>query len=443
LGGLIMRAELVFTGSELLLGHVTNTHGVYLGQELAKLGIEVILQTTVGDDWELMERVIRGALERADLVITTGGLGPTTDDITKEVVAAVLGVPMVTHEESLERIRHHFARRGAEMPAICARQARFPEGALVLPNDKGTAPGALIEREGRIIVILPGPPRELRAMFEASVRPYLLQIPGRGEVLRTKVLRLTGIPEYAVQDRLRGLGVAGHPSGNPGLGYLTRPGEVQLRVSARASDPVRAERMVEELAGKITAVVGDYVFAVDDEVPEKVIGDLLTSQGRTIAVAESCTAGMVAARFTEVPGSSRYFLGGVVAYSNELKKKLLGVPEEVLAEYGAVSEQTALAMAQGIRRITGADFGLAITGIAGPEGGTPVKPVGLVYVALTGAHDTVCHRLLLPGVRAAVRIGTVNVAFKLLKGFLTNRGQPRQTLSRLPEAAGIENLTYN
>lgn len=422
-----MQSELVFTGNELLLGHVSNAHALYLGRELAELGIETILQTTVGDNWGLMEQVIRGALERADLVITTGGLGPTTDDITKEVVAAVLGVPMVTHEESLDRMREFFTRRGTEMPGVCARQARFPEGAKVLLNHKGAAPGALIEKEGKIVVILPGPPRELRAMFETLVRPYLLQTPGRGEVLRTKVLKLTGIPEYSVQEKLEELEELGVP-GNPGLGYLTRPGEVQLRVSARSADPAAAERMVGELADKITDLVGEYIFAVDDEAPEKAVGNLLFSKRLTISVAESCTAGMVAVRFTEVPGSSRYFYGGAVAYSNHLKQQLVGVPAEILERYGAVSEQTAVAMARGIRRITGSDLGLAITGIAGPDGGTRVKPVGLVYIALADGREVLCHRLLLPGVRTAVRMGTVNVAFKILKTFLD------ATDSSLPKA---------
>ncbi|MBE0465865.1 MAG: competence/damage-inducible protein A [Candidatus Desulforudis sp.] len=410
-----MQCELVFTGSELLLGDVSNTHAVYLGHELAKLGIEVILQTTVGDDWTLMEQVVRGALERADLVVTTGGLGPTTDDITKDVVASVLGVPMVTDAESLEQMRKFFARRGTEMPSICARQARFPEGSRVLPNHKGTAPGALIEDKGKIIIILPGPPRELRAMFETSVRPYLLEIPGRGEVLRTRVLKLTGIPEYTVQEKLKDLG----GPGNPGLGYLTKPGEVQVRVSAHAVDPAAAERLVEELAGRITGLVGEYVFAVDDEAPERTVGDMLFGRGLTISVAESCTAGMVAARFTDVPGSSRYFCGGVVVYNNDLKRQLVGVPNEILERYGAVSENTAVAMAEGIRRIAGSDLGLAITGIAGPEGGTLVKPVGLVYVALASDQGTQCHRLILPGVRSAVRMGTVNAAFKILKDSLS------------------------
>lgn len=412
-----MQAEIICTGSELLLGYVQNTNADYLGHELAALGIEVILQVTVGDDWKIMEQTVREALERVDLVITTGGLGPTTDDITKDVIAAVLGVPMVTDEESLAQMREYFTRRGIEMPDIFIRQASFPYGSRIIPNHKGTAPGALIERDGKVIVVFPGPPRELRAMFETSVKPYLLEIPGRGEVLRTRVLKLTGIAEYAVQETLKELG----DLVNPSLGYLVKPGEVHLRVNAHAVDPAEAERMVEELAEKVTDLVGEHVFAVDDEIAEKTVGDLLLQKGLTISVAESCTAGMAAARFTDVPGSSRYFVGGVVAYDSELKRDVLGVPVEILERHGAVSEQTAVAMAQGIRRLTGSDLGLAITGIAGPDGGTRAKPVGLVYVALASARETLCQRLVLPGVRKAVRIGTVNSSLRIIKNFLNRQ----------------------
>ncbi len=414
-----MQAEIICTGSELLLGYVQNTNADYLGHELAALGIEVVLQITVGDDWKLMEQTVREALERADLVITTGGLGPTTDDITKDVIAAVLGVPMVTDDESLVRMREYFARRGIEMPDIFIRQASFPHGSKIIPNHKGTAPGALIEKDGKVIVIFPGPPRELRAMYEASVKPYLLQVPGRGEVLRTRVLKLTGIAEYVVQEILRELG----DLTNPSLGYLAMPGEVHLRVNAHAVDPAEAERMVGELTEKVTALVGEYIFAVDDEIPEKTVGDLLFRKGLTISVAESCTAGMAAARFTDVPGSSRYFVGGVVAYDNHLKQEVLSVPAETLERYGAVSEQTAVAMAEGIRRLTGSDLGLAITGIAGPHGGTTAKPVGLVYVALASARETLSQRLLLPGVRKAVRIGTVNSSLRIVKNFLNRQAE--------------------
>lgn len=409
-----MRAELVFTGSELLMGYVQNTDAQFLSTELAKLGIEVALHTTVGDDWDAMVRVIGDALERSDMVITTGGLGPTTDDITKEVVAHLLGVPMVTDEASLAQIRSFFRKRGREMPAVCERQAVFPAGAQILPNYKGTAPGALLQKDGKVIVILPGPLKEVTAMFRTAVLPHLAKIPGRGEVLRTRVLKLTGIAEYAVQELIKDLG----GQGNPGVGYLAVPGEVQLRVSARHPEAEVAEGMVEELAAKVLNAVGEYVFGVDDEQLEKSIARLLIDKGLTISAAESCTAGMLAARLTDIPGSSRYFVGGVVAYSNDIKTGILGVPRETLALHGAVSEQTAVAMAKGVQNLTGSDLGIAVTGIAGPGGATPDKPVGLVYGALTTGDETICRRFQLPGERIGVRVGTVNSALNMVKRYL-------------------------
>lgn len=409
-----MRAELVFTGSELLMGYIQNTDARFLSVELAKLGVEVILHSTVGDDWDAMARVIGGALERADMVITTGGLGPTTDDITKEVVAHLLDLPMVTDETSLAQIRAFFRKRGQEMPAVCERQAVFPAGARILPNYKGTAPGALIEKDGKVIVILPGPLREVEAMFRTAVLPYLSAIPGRGDVLRTRVLKLTGIAEYAVQELMKDLG----GQGNPGVGYLAMPGEVQLRVSARHPEAAVAEQMVDELCAKVMEAVGPYVFGVDDEQLEKIIARQLADRGLTISAAESCTAGMLAARLTDIPGSSRYFLGGVVAYNNDLKARLLCVPRETLALHGAVSKETAIAMAEGIRNLTGSDLGVGITGVAGPGGATPDKPVGLVFGALVTGDETIYRRLQLPGERLGVRVGTVHSVLNMVRQYL-------------------------
>ncbi|MDI6709270.1 MAG: competence/damage-inducible protein A [Thermoanaerobacterales bacterium] len=414
-----MQAEAIFTGSELLLGYVVNTHAHFLGLELAKMGIEMTLHTAVGDDWDRMYTVIKQALERSDLIITTGGLGPTTDDITKEVVAEALGVPMVMDEASLAEMRAFFDKRGRPMPALFARQACFPAGSRILPNHKGTAPGALIEHQGRIIVILPGPPRELRHMFKTSVEPYLTGIPGRGKVLVTTTLKLTGIAEYAVQELLKG--IAGQ--GDPGLGYLAKPGETHVRISARHVDQAEAERLVAQLKEKVVSLVGDHVFAVDDEVPERIVGALLKEQGLTVAAAESCTAGLVAGRLANVPGSSEYLLGGLVTYTNEMKENLLGVPAETLARYGAVSEETAVAMVHGVRRVTGADFGVGVTGIAGPGGGSADKPVGLVYIAVGGAEQVVCRRFYFPGDRFAVRQGAVNASLQILRTLLEERAR--------------------
>jgi nicotinamide-nucleotide amidase len=414
-----MYAELIFTGTELLSGQVLNTHGQFLGQELSALGIEVILHTTVGDDWERMAEVFRQALRRSDIIITTGGLGPTADDLTKETVADVLGLPMVVHEPSLEAIREHFARRGMAMPESIRKQACFPAGAKILPNPKGTAPGALLETDGRVVIILPGPPWELQPMFRNSVAPYLARLAGRGAVSRSRVLKLTGIAESVVQDKIRDL----TREENPRISFLVQPGEVQVRITARAEEEQEAERLVTECTEKVRQRLAGFIFGVDEENLEEVVGQLLADLGATIAVAESCTGGLLSTRLTNVPGSSRYMLGGVVAYDNRLKEQLLGVPREVLEHQGAVSEETAVAMAQGVRRLLGADFGLAVTGIAGPTGGTPEKPVGLVYIALSAPDGTCCREFRFPGQRHAVRQGSTNAALNLVRLFLMGKSQ--------------------
>ncbi|MEW5761728.1 MAG: competence/damage-inducible protein A [Bacillota bacterium] len=405
---------MIFTGTEILLGHIVNTNAQYLSDQLVKLGIEVTAHTSVGDDRAVMKRAIQDALQRADLVFTTGGLGPTSDDITKEVVAEVVGRPMVLDRASVSGMESHFAVQGKELPEVLIRQAYFPAGARVLPNPVGTASGAILEIDGKAIIILPGPPRELQAMFEASVIPYLKSLPGHGPVIYHRVYRLTAIPEYAVHEALRDLTTLK----NPTLGFLARPGEVHVRVAARGANMLEAENSAAGVGEEIRRRLGPYIFAVNDEKIEVTVGDLLQAKGLTLAVAESCTAGLLGARITSVPGSSAYFAGGVIAYSNALKERLLGVPAETLARHGAVSEETAVAMVRGVRSVTGADVALAVTGIAGPGGGTPEKPVGLVYIALAGTNYLDCRRFVLPGHRAAVREGTVNTALNLLKRYL-------------------------
>jgi len=406
-----MRAELIFTGTELLLGEILNTHAQYLGQRLAALGIEVSRHVTVGDQWDLLAATLRRALERSELVITTGGLGPTTDDLTKETAAEVLGLTMELDVPSLEKIKQTLAERGIPMVENMARQAYFPAGAKILPNPRGTAPGALLEHNGRLLILLPGPPGELRAMFEQSVEPYLAGLSGRGTVLRSRLLKVTGISESAVQQRIGDLG----GQTNPGIAYLAKPGEVHVRISARHDDPARADRMVAELLEKVRHRLAGFVFGEDDEVLEEVVGRLLAESGLTVALAESCTGGLIAERITSVAGSSAYFLGAVVAYHNRIKERVLGVPADTLSRHGAVSRETAVAMAEGARRLTGADFGLGITGIAGPGGGTPAKPVGLVYIALAAEDGTCCREFQFPGRRRAVRQGAANTALNMLR----------------------------
>lgn len=413
-----MKAECIFTGSELLLGHVLNTHEQYLGARLSAMGIEVTLNTTVGDDGGRMTRVLEAAVERSDLIVITGGLGPTTDDLTAEVVAGVLGLQLTPDRDTLVEMKEIFRRRGRKMAQSNLKQAYFPEGSQVLPNKVGTAPGALIEKDKKTIIMLPGPPPELTAMFEESVVPYLSAKAkadeGAGTALKYKIFKLAGISESAVQDLLKDLG----GQGNPGIAYTAKPGEIQVRLWARAGQDRQAEELLAELCRQVKPRLAQYVFACDDELPEEMVGKLLLKQGLSIGTAESCTAGLVAARLTDVPGSSAYFKGGVVSYSNEMKIGLLGVPGAVIEQFGAVSKETAIAMARGIRGKTGADLGLATTGIAGPGGGTPTKPTGLVYVALAAADDTLYREYRFPGFRAGVRQGTVNAALHMVRQYL-------------------------
>lgn len=409
-----MQAEIIFTGSEILLGEILNTHTQYMGQRLTELGIEVTLHTTVGDHWDRMAELLRQALVRSDLIFTTGGLGPTTDDLTKEVVAEVLGLPMELDEGSLSIIREFFNRRGVDMPENNKKQAIFPADSKILPNPRGTAPGAIVEHQGKSIIILPGPPWELKTMFEEYVVPYLNTLPHRGLLTTSKIFRLTGIGESTVQELMDDLG----GRGNPEISFLARPGEVEVRVTAKAKDFDTAESMVDKLGEKVRKRLTPHIFAVDNEKIEEVVGELLNKSGMTIAVAESCTGGLIQARLTDVSGSSRYLKGGIVAYSNLIKENMLNIPAETLLQHGVVSWQTAVAMAEGIRKLSRADLGLAVTGIAGPTSPFGNKPVGLVYIALATASGT-CHReYRFPGERHPVRQGTVNASLKMVKQFL-------------------------
>lgn len=412
-----MRAELIFTGTELLLGQILNTHGQYLGRKLSDLGIEVTLHTTVGDDWERMSMVFNQALERSDIIITTGGLGPTSDDLTKETIAEVLGLHMVLHEESMATIKQFFTSRNNEMPESNIKQAYFPEGANVLPNPCGTAPGALIETtNGKIIIILPGPPWELEAMYENSVAPYLSTLEGRGDVTRFTTLKLTGIREDNVQDLLSDLdGVI-----NPEIAYIARPGEVHVRISAHAKTTDESDKLLKPLAEEVKIRLKPYIFAMNDEVINFVVGELLKQKGLTLAVAESCTAGLVEAQICDIAGCSKYLMGGVVCYSNYSKEKLLGIPREGLEKHGAVSNWTARAMAENVRNIMNADLGLSITGVAGPTF-SDNKPIGTVYIALATPEGTHCREYKMPGRRMAIRQGSVNASLKMIRHYLQGK----------------------
>ncbi|HUW64386.1 MAG TPA: competence/damage-inducible protein A [Spirochaetia bacterium] len=411
-----MRAELIFTGTELLLGEVSNSHAQYLGRQLAALNIEVLLSTTVGDNWERMAEILRQALGRSDLIITTGGLGPTSDDLTKETVAGVLGLPLETDEPTLQELIRHFTRRGMTMAASNRKQALFPAGSSILPNPAGTAPGALVRTAENILVMLPGPPREVAAIFEESLVPLLREYGAQGEQIRNLIVKLTGIAESEVQDRLIDLE---HDAGVE-LAYLAMPGEVHVRVTARHPDGSVAEEMLQKKTMQIRSRLQSYVIGYDDEILEQVVNEHLIHRRLTLAVAESCTGGLVAKRLTDFPGSSQCILGAVVAYANQIKERLLGVPPPVISLYGAVSSQTATAMARGVRLAFSSDIGIGITGIAGPGGGRPTAPVGTVHIALDTSSRTFHRHYVFPGARAAVRQGAANAALHMLCMYLKN-----------------------
>lgn len=376
-----MNAEILCVGTELLLGDTVNTNAAYLAKELAACGIGCYYQTVVGDNPERLKNCLAQALARADMVITTGGLGPTYDDLTKETVAAYFGRSMELHEASLLQITEVFRRLGRPMTKSNEKQAYMPQGARVFANDRGTAPGLAVEdaKQGKIVVMLPGPPREMTAMFQSQVRPYLLSL--SDTTLVSHNIHLFGIGESSVEDLLHRYMQEHH---NPTVAPYAKEGEVLLRVTASAATREQADALIRPVVDELCGLLQEYVYGVDVDTLQNALVQALGKAGKTIATAESCTGGLVSKRITEVPGASQVFSCGVCTYSNEMKTQLLGVPAETLQAHGAVSAQTALAMAEGVRRLAGANFGISVTGIAGPDGGTPEKPVGLVYVAVSG-----------------------------------------------------------
>ncbi|MER3428780.1 MAG: competence/damage-inducible protein A [Pyrinomonas sp.] len=406
-----MTAEIIAIGSELLTPERVDTNSLWLTERLNRLGIEVKLKTVVGDDDARLEEAVRDALKRSRIIITTGGLGPTEDDITRKTVARALGRRLLLDDRVLQTIRERFIAMGRAMPEINARQAMIIEGAEALPNPHGTAPGLYLEHDGRAVVLLPGPPREMRPMFEDHVAPKLEAKAGGVRVVR-RILRVVGMGESAVDERIAPVYTQYK---NPTTTILFNRAEVEIHLTARAASEQEAELLLDGLAGQIEERLGDAIFAFRGETMEEVVGLRLAVGGYTVAVAESCTGGLIAQRLTEVPGSSAYFLEGVVAYSNEAKRRTLGVPQELIERHGAVSAPVAEAMAEGVRRLTEADFGLAVTGIAGPTGGTAEKPVGLVFIALADDAHVEHKRLLLPGDRHLIRWRASQAALDLLR----------------------------
>jgi nicotinamide-nucleotide amidase len=412
-------AELICVGTELLMGQIVNTHGQFIAQALARQGISHYHQVVVGDNLGRLTAAVRQALGRVDMVILSGGLGPTQDDLTKEAVAAAVGVPLRLRQEVWDGIVARFSRRGLEPTPNNRRQAELPEGAEPIPNPNGTAPGVLYELPPdarQVIVCLPGPPNELRPMVRDFLEPYLDRWAGdERQVLMSKVLRICGIGESAVEHRVADIMAAAE---NPTVAPYAKPGEVQLRLTARADSPEAARLMLAPLEASLRERLDPHIFGVDEQTLEGAVGALLRSSGRTLALAESCTGGMLAGRITDVPGCSEYFLFGAVTYANSAKIGVLGVPESDILAHGAVSGEVARAMAAGARRVGGADIGIGVTGVAGPGGGSAEKPVGTVWLGLATPEGTWSRQTMWPGQRADIRWRATQEALVWLRSYL-------------------------
>lgn len=404
-----MKAEIVSTGTELLLGETLNTSAHYLTGKLSTLGIEVDYHTTVGDNPKRLEQVLSQAIERSDLLLTTGGLGPTVDDLTKELVAKVLDLKMEIDPFSLEQIKQFFGRRKAAMPSSNEKQALFPIGSKILPNPIGTAPGAIIEKNGKTVIILPGPPFELYPMFENYAWSELERIIGpHAERMNERVLKVFGMGESAIEkvlDELMNLP-------NLTVALLAKRAEMHIRLVARSTEITSGEaiKALNQVEEEICRRLGSKVFGRDQETMVGIVGQTLNTKNLTISTAESCTGGLLGAAFTQEPGSSKFYLGGVVSYSNSLKQGLLGVSEGNLKKFGAVSEEVAKEMAEGIRSKTGSDLAISTTGIAGPDGGSDEKPVGLVYIGFSSSKGVHAEKFQFYGERESVRQLTVQAA---------------------------------
>ena len=405
-------AEIIAVGSELLTPAKTDTNSLWLTEKLNEIGIEVKLKTIVGDDELRLEETIRDALKRSDVVITTGGLGPTEDDITRRVSAKAIDRELILDEKILENLRERFKAFGYEkMPEINKRQAFIIEGAAILENPKGSAPGMCVEIDGKLFVILPGPPRELKPMFERDILPKLQE--KAGEIcVRRKILRVSGYGESALDEIIAPIYTK---YANPQTATLFSKSEIEIQLTAQGKNEREANELLEELAEKIAEKLGIAVFAKNGEKMEEIVGRLLAEKNKTLAIAESCTGGLICQRLTDVAGASKYFIEGAIAYANEAKINNLGVSEDVIEEFGAVSSQVAEQMAKGIREKAKTDFGVSVTGIAGPDGGTQEKPVGTVFIGYSDENITKSLRLNLPGDRFLIRWRSSQAALDYLR----------------------------
>lgn len=412
--------EILSVGTELLLGNTVNLDAQLLSRKLSELGLNVYYHTVVGDNPKRLEQAVQIARSRADIIITTGGLGPTCDDLTKQTLARVFGRELVMHQDIAEWLRGWFGARGQVMPENNLQQAMQPEGCTVFPNECGTAPGCAFEEGGIHVLMLPGPPSECMDMFEKQARPYLEKL-GDGVIL-SRTLKIFGMGESKLESLLR---EKMNAMTNPTLAPYAKDGECELRITAKADTAEQAQKLIDPVERELCELLGDLIYGVNVPDLETVVVQMLKEKGMTLATAESCTGGLIAKRLTDVPGSSAVFKGGVVSYCNEIKTKMLDVSGDVLEKYGAVSEQTARAMAQGARKALSCDLAVAATGVAGPGSDDAGNPAGLVFIALATGEDVFVRRMQLSNAtRARVRTTAAHHALDMVRRYLSGQRLP-------------------
>ena len=412
-----MTVELVCVGTEILLGNIVNTNAAYLAEQCAMLGLSCYHQNVVGDNEQRMEETIRRAVSRSDIVILSGGLGPTKDDLTKEVTARVFDMELLEDPHTRARIQEYFDQnhRG-RITENNWKQAQVPEGAMVIDNYNGTAPGLILQKDGKTAILLPGPPNELKPMFERDIRPFLNRLEPEG--IYSKMVKICGFGESKVESMITDILES---QTNPTIAPYAKTGEVHLRITAKAINEETADEMMEPMMEELYRRFGSQIFTTEEAVTlEETIVELLKEKGKTVTTAESCTGGLVAGRLLNVPGASSIYMEGYITYSNEAKEKLLGVSHVTLEQYGAVSKETACEMAEGAAKAAGADLAISVTGIAGPDGGTKEKPVGLVYVGCYADGEARAYEFHFTGNRAKNRESTVAKALTILRETLIN-----------------------
>ncbi len=414
------KAYIISTGTELLTGMTTDTNAAYISQELTDLGLRVLGISVAGDNRENLKNAFAFAFKSADVIIASGGLGPTKDDLTKEVACEILGVEQFINDGEVVKLKDFFAKRGRKMPKANLKQALFPEGAKILANPLGTAPGLYLKKDEKLIVLLPGPPMEMKRMFIEEVKPRLVkEYKLNGSSAAKKTIKVLGIGESQVEEIISE--VIENPLGCS-IALIAEAGEILIKITAEGKDAEDSNQILNLVSKEIKELLNPYIFGEDEDELEKIVADILKKQQKTLAVAESCTGGLIAKLLTDVSGSSAYFWGGVVSYSNEAKEELLGVAPDTLANFGAVSAETALEMARAIKNLANTSLGLAVTGIAGPEGGSIEKPVGLVYISLASEEGVMVNEYNFVGDRDSIRTLTAKSGLDLVRKYINNGG---------------------